>query len=137
MRPEVTFIPPTASVEEAWRLASAQNAPVYLVGTADGLIGTVTRERLSDLIKSGQSAVAVAKVTEEAPPHVHPDHPLDVVLERFAQTAGVLPVVSRSAVHRVEGVITLDSIIRSKRSGSSVVPDLGPTHANPRSDDHI
>jgi hypothetical protein len=44
--------------------------------------------------------------------HVHPDHPLDLVLERFAETAGLLPVVSRASVHRVEGVITIDDITR-------------------------
>jgi hypothetical protein len=35
---------------------------------------------------------------------------LDVVLERFAESTGLLPVVSRVAAHCVEGVITLDDI---------------------------
>jgi hypothetical protein len=42
--------------------------------------------------------------------HAHPDHPLDVVLEQFARTPGLLPVVSRAAGRRVEGVISLDDI---------------------------
>lgn len=40
------------------------------------------------------------------------DHPIDVVLERFAQSAGLLPVVDRARARRVEGVITLESIMK-------------------------
>jgi CIC family chloride channel protein len=40
------------------------------------------------------------------------DHPIDVVLDRFAQSAGILPVVSRADAHRVEGVVTIDSILK-------------------------
>ena len=44
--------------------------------------------------------------------HAHPDHPLDVVLDRFAQSGGVLPIVSRANAHQVEGAIALDDITR-------------------------
>jgi hypothetical protein len=50
--------------------------------------------------------------------HVHPDHSLDVVLLRFAQGAGLLPVVSRTAL-RVDGVITIDEITQFARQGKS------------------
>ena len=43
--------------------------------------------------------------------HAHPDHPIDVVLERLAESGGLLPVVSRTEASRVEGVITRDSIL--------------------------
>jgi hypothetical protein len=42
--------------------------------------------------------------------HVHPDHPIDVVVDRFAQCAGLLPVVSRSNAHQVEGIIAMAEI---------------------------
>jgi CIC family chloride channel protein len=42
--------------------------------------------------------------------HVHPDHPLDIVLERLAQSGGELPVISRGDTRQVEGVITADSV---------------------------
>ena len=45
--------------------------------------------------------------------HAHPDHPLDVVLDRLLESGGVLPVVSRTAAMRVEGVITRDSMLAS------------------------
>ena len=46
-------------------------------------------------------------------PHVHSDHTLDIVLHRMGGAGlKVLPVVSRSDVRRVEGVITLDDVLR-------------------------
>jgi hypothetical protein len=44
--------------------------------------------------------------------HVHPDHPLELALERFKRNPGLLPVLSRSGTHRVEGIITLETIVR-------------------------
>jgi CIC family chloride channel protein len=54
---------------------------------------------------------AAATVADVPPVHVHPDHPLDVILERLAQSEGELPVISRADARRVEGVITADSIL--------------------------
>jgi chloride channel protein, CIC family len=42
--------------------------------------------------------------------HAHPDHPIDVVLERLAQTDGVLPIVSRRQARELEGVVTMEGI---------------------------
>jgi chloride channel protein, CIC family len=45
--------------------------------------------------------------------HVHSDHTLDVVLHRMGSSGmKVLPVVSRSDVRRLEGIITLDDVLR-------------------------
>jgi CIC family chloride channel protein len=54
-----------------------------------------------------------ASDAQEPPPvHVHPDHALDVVIERLAETDGVLPVISRADARRIEGVITADALVR-------------------------
>jgi CIC family chloride channel protein len=45
--------------------------------------------------------------------HVHPDHPLDLVIERLALADGTLPVVDRRDVSRVIGVITPESLLGS------------------------
>jgi CIC family chloride channel protein len=50
--------------------------------------------------------------------HVHPDHSIDVVLERLSEAGGTLPVVSRANARHVEGVITLESIGASLRAPS-------------------
>jgi CIC family chloride channel protein len=129
MRPAVTFIPPTSSIEEAWRLAGDQEAPAYLIGTRDRLVGSIARQQLAAAVQSGETARPISTLIDDSLPHVHPDHPLDVVLERFAQSEGLLPVVSRSDAHRVEGVITLDTIIgsRARRAGPpSSRPAIAP-----------
>ena len=60
-----------------------------------------------------------ASIVERPPAvHVHPDHALDLVIERMAEVDGPLPVVSRANSRHVEGVITPSAIsaFLSKRS---------------------
>jgi CBS domain-containing protein len=84
---------------------------VFLVGARDRLEGSVTRQQLEDSFASGRRDDRVSSLVDPSFVHAHPDHPLDVVLDRLAQSGGVLPVVSRSEVRRVEGVITPDTIL--------------------------
>jgi CBS domain-containing protein len=72
----------------------------------------VTRERLAEARDGGDGAKLVSAIVEARTVHVHPDHPLEVVLQRLGQSAGVLPVVSRMDVRKLEGVVTVDSIVR-------------------------
>jgi chloride channel protein, CIC family len=111
MRPEVSFIAPESPVEEAWHRATEHEQPGYLVGTRDHLLGVVTREQLERWRASEKSSDPVGSIVEGDFVHVHPDHPLDVVLDRLSESNGLLPVVSRVNVHRVEGVVTPDSIV--------------------------
>ena len=47
-------------------------------------------------------------------PHVHVDHPLDVALRRMAQSKlNVLPVVSRSNVRELTGLVSLKDVLRA------------------------
>ena len=120
MRPDVVFLPPDRSVEDAWRVAREHHAPAYLVGTSDRLIGSVTREHLAEAVESGKAAQPVTSLVNASPVHAHPDHSVDVVLDRFAQSPGLLPVVSRTGARRVEGVVTLDSIVEFVRQRSDL-----------------
>jgi tetratricopeptide (TPR) repeat protein len=50
----------------------------------------------------------------ESFPHVHVDHPLDVALRRMAQSKlNVLPVVSRSNVRELRGLVSLAGVLRA------------------------
>jgi CIC family chloride channel protein len=71
-----------------------------------------------------------ASIVERPPAvHVHPDHALDLVIERMAEVDGPLPVVSRANSRHVEGVITPSAIsaFLSKRSARAArdPPGLG------------
>ena len=47
-------------------------------------------------------------------PHVHADHPLDVALRRMARSKlNVLPVVSRSNVRELRGLVSLHDVLRA------------------------
>jgi len=114
MREETSFILPETSVEQAWRQAGERPGAVYLVGAPDRLLGVVTREQLERWRGSEHALKPIGSLVDGNFVHVHPDHPLDVVLDRLSETHGLLPVVSRPDVRRLEGVITAESILTTR-----------------------
>ena len=111
MQPPPQFIAPGISIDDAWRWASDHRAQTYLVGSSDHLVGPVSAAELERWHGSAQAGEPIGPMVRRPFVHVHPDHPLDVVLERWLESGGLLPVVSRADAGRVEGVITRDSIL--------------------------
>jgi CIC family chloride channel protein len=101
-------IPPDMTIAGAWRWAQAHHRPVYLVGTPPQLAGAVTRSDLDRLHATDRAAEPIVTIVQPSFVHAHPDHTMDIVLERLEASDGVLPVVSRTDAHRLEGVITAD-----------------------------
>jgi chloride channel protein, CIC family len=66
-----------------------------------------TSRRTARDVMHGDPAV----VNAPPPVHVHPDHPIDLVIERLGAAGGVLPVVSRADACRIEGVVTTDALV--------------------------
>jgi CIC family chloride channel protein len=110
MRPDPLFLAPEMALAQAWQLAGEHDEGVYLVGSRDHLLGTITREQLEQWHTSDKGQDPIGSVVDREFVHVHPDHPLDIVLDRLSETDGVLPVVSRADARRVEGVVTADTI---------------------------
>ena len=102
---------PDLSVDEACHFAQEDGAPAYLVGTAEHLEGTVTRRRLEAARAAGNGEARVAAVMDREIVHVHPNHSLDVVLDRLVTSGGVLAVVSRANASRMQGVVTADTLL--------------------------
>ena len=100
------FLAASQSVDEALEATGSDRRPAYLVGTRQSMRGIVTPERLAEVRAAGRGGDAVQSTLDETFVHVHPDHSLDVVLVRFAQGAGLLPVVSRTAMRRPSGSST-------------------------------
>jgi CIC family chloride channel protein len=111
MRADVAFIPPETPVEQAWQWALEHPASAYLVGTPDLLAGIAGHDQLERWRASERAGDPIGSFVEPSFAHAHPDHPIDVVLERLSESHGVLPVVSRAEARRVEGVVTGDSIV--------------------------
>jgi CIC family chloride channel protein len=89
------------------------------IGEPDLLVGVVSRERLLAELAAGRGDTRVDALVAPGWAHAHPDHPLEVVLDRLRQNPGVLPVVSREDIRRVEGVITRESIFHPPQDPSN------------------
>jgi CIC family chloride channel protein len=113
MQTDVVLIPPDLSIEQAWQLTCGNGAPAYLVGTRDRLAGSVSHQWLDESRRSGKGMDPIASIVERPSVHAHVDHPIDVVLERLAQSGGILPVVSRADANRVVGVVTIDGLLKT------------------------
>jgi CBS domain-containing protein len=76
------------------------------------LLGLVTLRAAEKIIKPGAPEAPVSTILEREFPHIHPDHPLELALERLKLSHGLLPVLDRKEVNRLEGVITPISVAR-------------------------
>ena len=112
MQTDIALLSPDLTVEQAWRQFGAEASPRYLVGADRHLVGVVDFEDLDKALASGNGAKSVWSVVDHDFVHAHPDHGIDIVLDRLAQGGGILPVVSRTDVRQLEGVITLDGLLK-------------------------
>jgi CBS domain-containing protein len=89
-----------------------------------GLRGMVSAQRLDQAIANGQGGELLGNLVpepgpsdslmQEAFPHLHADHSLDLALRKIAETGwDVLPVVSRDNVREWKGTITLEDILEA------------------------
>jgi CIC family chloride channel protein len=106
MTEDFTLIPPGTSIEIAAQHTVPTDAQSLLVGSDGFYSGLVTREQLQRALQSGMADAPINSLLLANCAHVHPDHQLELVLERLGKNPGILPVVSRSEVHHVLGVIT-------------------------------
>jgi CIC family chloride channel protein len=112
MTPHVDVLTEDTSFEEAWRQLQEKQQSTFLVSASDRLRGSIHRKTIEHAIQSGNGAKLVGSSVNVAVAYVHPDHPLELALERFDPALGILPVVSRRDGRRLEGVITIDTILR-------------------------
>jgi len=112
MSSEISFIASNASIQEAARIISPGGAGGCLVGSKEHLVGVVTRDDVDRALASGRAADPVSSILTDRWTHVHPDHSLELSLERLGQNPGLLPVLDRGHTRHVEGVITPQSILQ-------------------------
>jgi len=111
MTREFTLVSPDCSIQSASGIALQSNAQSLVVGV-DGLYsGLVTRDQIERALNTGSGNASIRTVVTDNYVHVHPDHPLELVMERLAKNPGLLPVVSRIQGNRVEGIITPQTVL--------------------------
>ena len=131
MHREVKFLSPDQSLEDVWQWARTDTATAYLIGTDDRLQGIVRRGALGVSWADGRREERLSALMERDVVHVHPDHPLDVVLDRLVTSGGFLVVVSRTDSARVEGIVTPDTLLPMPPPPSSAVPQANSETSGP------
>jgi CIC family chloride channel protein len=112
MSRDFAMTPPDATAKTALGELQKSNLQALLVGS-DGLyIGLIQRGQVEEAVNGGNTAARVRDLELMDYAHVHPDHSLEVVLERLGQNPGVLPVVSRKQVREVLGIITPKTVMQ-------------------------
>jgi CIC family chloride channel protein len=115
MGSEVSLILPETTVQDTWDVSRRDGAPAFLIGTRERLVGMVSAQQLAAAVESGRLSDPVGSLLDDEIVHAHPDHPSETVLERLAQTGGILPIVSRDDTQRVLGVVTFPHIMQFMR----------------------
>jgi len=123
MTPAACVIEPDKPVASALEALTPLGPGVCLVGDAEHVHAAISREQLMAAVAAGQQDDPVRVLATSAFVHAHPDHPIDVVLERLGQTDGVLPIVSRRQVRKLEGVVTMEGITLAMRRAVKARPD--------------
>jgi CIC family chloride channel protein len=115
MTRDVPCLPANISVDAALEALLTNGQAACVVGTLEQMLGVASTAQLARVSEAGRGHGTVDSALEETFVHVHPDHSLDVVLERLAESPDLLPVVGRAHVRRVEGMITADSLAQFAR----------------------
>ena len=138
--PEAHVLSATDSIARA---ASSVDREVgaWPVVDANGLRGMITAQQLDEALAAlrGEETLGqivpdpgpVDRMAEQTFPHLHPDHGLDLAMQRFAQSGRtVLPVVSRANVRELKGTVSVADIVAAYGIGKP-----SPTHgATPPTD---
>ena len=115
MGSDVSLIPPETPVRDIWDASRSDGVPAFLIGTSGRLVGMLNAQQLAAAVESGHLSDPVRSLLDPDMVHAHPDHPSETVLERLAQTGGILPIVSRDDTQQVLGVVTFPHIMRFMR----------------------
>jgi len=108
------LLPSEITVREAWELVHSGEARTWLLTDRRGVVGVITLAKLERELAEGADKKLAELVDALAFPHVHPDHGLDLALERMgANQIDILPVVNRADVHKLEGIVNLRDVLHA------------------------
>lgn len=129
---------PMTDPELRIRHAAGLEGQDLFVGRGTVLWGVIRKEDLAGAVAGPESGLPLSSLVlspaedasplAEAFPHVHPDHPLHLVLHRLGKSGlDVLPVVDRALPRRLLGEVTLNGLLDAyRRSGEAQNSDTIP-----------
>jgi chloride channel protein, CIC family len=105
-------LPAEITVREAVERVRSSEVRTWLVTDRRGVVGVINRARLEREVEEDADKKLGELMDAMAFPHAHPDHGLDLALERMgANQIEILPVVNRADVHKLEGIVTLRDVL--------------------------
>jgi CIC family chloride channel protein len=113
MHEATVHIQNSMSADDALKEIAAEHETIWPLFEGDRFIGMISTSELEKF--SSEKAESLKSQTRSGRfPHVHPDHTLDIALQRMG-TSGLktLPVVSRSDIHRLEGIIAIEDVMKA------------------------
>jgi CIC family chloride channel protein len=115
MHAATEVLPAEMTVREALLRVSSSTSEAWPVTDRRGVIGVISLAKLEREWGEGAADEQLSDLVDASTfPHLHPDQPLDLALERMgAARLELLPVVSRADMNKLEGVITLRDILNS------------------------
>src|SRR6266403_2137212 len=114
MRPATEILTANMTLQEALEKAHASALQVLPVSNERGIAGIIRLAALEKAVGDGDSHKKLIDLIEgEEFPHLHADQSLTVALERMgAEGLDALPVVSRADVHKLEGIVALQDVMK-------------------------
>lgn len=103
-----------ATIQEVLNKVSASQAHAWPACDESGVIAMVSLGRLQEALTEGATDQPLSEILKPGEfPHVHMDHSLNMALDRMGSSQlDVLPVVSRANAHKLEGIVTLQDVLR-------------------------
>jgi CIC family chloride channel protein len=112
MRTADQLLPAEITVQEARERVRSNDLGTWLVTDSRGVIGVISLSRLELEVAANANKKLDEIVDPLNFPHVHPDHGLDLALERMGvDQLEMLPVVGRANVHELKGIVTLRDVL--------------------------
>lgn len=115
MRAATEVMQAEITLRDAWERSRTSESRAWPVMDERGVIGIISLARIEEAVANEQAAKKLKTLMDSSNfPHVHPDQPLHVALERMgAAKLDVLPVVSRADIHDLLGVVVIRDILGS------------------------
>ncbi len=113
--PADDMMPSEMPLPDAVRRARSSGRRTQLIADQGQIVGVLSTTQLeASLAEDGAERRVTDLLVSLDFPHVHPDHPLHVALERMSSAqADLIPVVSRADIHKLEGIVTLHDVLSS------------------------
>jgi CIC family chloride channel protein len=102
------------TIQESLNKVSASRFHAWPVRDETGVVAMVSLSRLQRALTEGATQQPLSEILQADDfPHVHMDQSLNMALDRMgASQLDVLPVVNRANVHKLEGIVTLQDVLR-------------------------